>query len=345
LPAVVLVGLAFWFVDKIIGLPFGIARWLLETDWGMSRQSLGEWLADYRLSLILDLATSLVIVIGLFLLLRWFPRRWWLVAWLGGTALGVVYVLVLPVVIEPLYNTFTPLSQTQWRDQEAKLRQLVAKAEVEIGDILVVDASRRGSHTNAYFTGFGPTRRIVMYDNLLKKHSSAEVESILAHELGHWLHHHIVVGLVLGSAGLLLGLFLTAQLLRWAARRPPLELRSPSDPASIPFLLLLVWLGGWLALPLENGVSRHFERQADAMSLKLAGQPDVFIEAEKRLARDNLSNVVPHPVAVLLYYTHPPAVERIRMAEEWRARRLAVDTMTTNPAEAAQWRRTVDRRN
>lgn len=316
-PEVLSVGLIYWLGDKLLSIPFIIAHWLLQTHWGLTQQSLTDRLLDLHIAWPLDLVMSAMMLAGLYLLLQWFPRRWWLVAWLVVTPLGILYVYLLPVAIEPLFNTFTPLSQTPWKGQEPNLRALVAKGGVEVGDILVMDASRRSTHTNAYFTGFGSTQRIVLFDNLLKQHNPPEVESIVAHELGHWLHHHIVKGMILGSLGVLLGLLAMSRILIWALGRSPLELRSISDPAGVPFFVLLVWIGSWLARPLENGVSRYFERQADEMSLKLAGRPHVFKEAEKRLALDNLSNLAPHPLTVWMYYSHPPAVERIRMAEEW----------------------------
>ena len=176
---------------------------------------------------------------------------------------------------------------------------------------------RQTNHTNAYFTGFGSTRRIVLYDNLLKKHTPAEIESILAHEIGHWRHDHIVKGLLLGTAAALLGFFLLHCVLHWAVGRAPWHLQSIADPAGLPLVLLLISLGSWAAMPVGNAVSRHFERQADQVSLDLARQPAAFIECERKLARDNLGNVAPSPWNVWLFSTHPPTVERIHMAEEW----------------------------
>jgi STE24 endopeptidase len=188
-----------------------------------------------------------------------------------------------------------------------------------VQDVLVMDASRQGEHTNAYFTGFGPTRRIVLYDTLLKKHSPDEVASILAHELGHWTHHHIVKGICLGMLGTLVGLLLLDRLLRRFMSRAPWRLSSLADPAGLPLILLLAYLGSWLARPAENAVSRYFERQADATSLELAGRPQVFISAEKKLAQDNVGNVAPSPWNIWLFATHPSALERIGMAEDWRS--------------------------
>jgi STE24 endopeptidase len=254
-----------------------------------------------------------------------------------------------------LFNTFTPLRETKWAKLEPRLRELIDRAGIEVSDILVIDASRQGRHTNAYFAGFGPSRRIVLYDNLLEyrrrdvagiaaygvghwqqistpgiaalmldqveKHRLEEIESILAHEIGHWKHDHIVKGIALAVPGAMLALFLLSRVLLGAVGRGPWQLRAPWDPAGIPLVLLLYFVGTWIAMPIQNGISREFERQADRMSLELARQPDAFIAAERRLVRDNIGNVAPTPWNVWLFATHPTAVEAIRMAEEWRAKR------------------------
>ncbi len=185
-----------------------------------------------------------------------------------------------------------------------------------------MDASRRGTHSNAYFTGFGSSRRIVLYDTLLTHHENhpEEIISIIGHEIGHWRYHHILIGLALGTGGLFVALFLLSVILRWAVGRWPFLLSSPADPAGWPLILLLAFLGSWLIMPLENAISRQFERQADWTALELTGQPDVFIAAEKRLAEKNIGNLVPGPIAVFWFADHPPTVERIQMAHDWQQR-------------------------
>ena len=159
----------------------------------------------------------------------------------------------------------------------------------------------------------------MLYDNLLRKHTDwHEVESILAHEMGHWQHDHIVKGILMGGAGALVGFYLLSWILRRLVGRPPLLLRSPFDPAGVPLVLLLMSVGFWLAAPISNAISRHFERQADQVSLDMTKRPKVFIETEKRMARDNISNVTPNRWSIWFLATHPPTVERIRMAEEWK---------------------------
>jgi len=310
-------GLIYVVLHEILYLPIGIARLYHAQYRGMSNLDLAGWLQDHALSFGINLLCEAIVLVGFYLLLIWLPRIWWMIAPFGAAALTVTYVLVAPILINPLFNDFTPLSKTEWSNQQSRVQALIDKAGVPVEEILVMNASRQSNHTNAYFTGFGPTRRIVIYDTLLKNHSDAEIESILAHELGHWLHDHIVKGILLGTLAALFGCFLLDRVLRLALGRAPWHLRSIADPAGLPLILLLMNLGSWVAMPVGNAVSRHFERQADQVSLELAGRPDVFISGEKRLAGDNKSNVAPTPWDVWLFYTHPPTVERIHMAEEW----------------------------
>ncbi len=352
LATVLLVG-AFCFVAaELLVLPIRLGRLAHARAWGMTDRSVLSWFEDYAKSLGIAAVMGAVLLAGLYALIRTFPRRWWLLAATGSTVLGVFYAYMLPVVINPLFNTFTPLDDPYLL---RRVRALAERAGVHVEAVLVMDASRQGKHTNAYFTGFGSTRRIVLYDTLLRPlhtlpaasaaaviglaavpqgpaqatavvldHRSEvadEIESILAHEIGHWEHDHILKGIALAGAGAYAGLFLVALILRRAVGRAPFALRGPDDAAGVPLLLLLSVVGSWLVWPVENVVSRHFESQADAAALRLADHPGAFIAAEKRLARDNLGNVAPNPFTVWLFASHPPAVERIRMAEEWARRK------------------------
>src|SRR6266851_2780865 len=192
-------GLTYVALHEILNLPIGIARLYHAQYWGMSNLDLAGWLQDHALSFGINLLCEAIVLVGFYSLLIWLPRIWWLIAPFGAAALTVIYLLVAPILINPLFNDFTPLSKTEWSNQQSRVQALIDKAGVPVKEILVMNASRQSNHTNAYFTGFGPTRRIVIYDTLLKNHSDAEIESILAHELGHWLHDHIVKGIMLAT--------------------------------------------------------------------------------------------------------------------------------------------------
>ena len=311
------VGLIYMVLAELVHLPLAIGRFYHSHAWGMSNLSFGSWVQDHLLALAIYALEGTVVLVGLYTLLTLLPRVWWLIAPLGAGALAVAYAFLAPVLINPLFNDFEPLAETQWKDQQSRVQALISKADVPVKEILVMNASRQSNHTNAYFTGFGSTRRIVLYDNLLKKHTPDEIESVLAHEIGHWQHDHIVKGILLGMLAAVLGCFVLDRLLRVAVNRPPWNLKSKADPAGVPLVLLLFFLGSWIAMPVGNVVSRHFERQADQVALDLARQPVVFSACEQKMARDNKSNLAPTPWNVWLFSSHPPTVERMRMAEEW----------------------------
>jgi STE24 endopeptidase len=318
LPTVILVGLVCMLILEIVSLPFGLAQLEHLRAWELTERSQLDWFRERMLAFSVFGGIQLLVLAGFYLLLRCFPRTWWLWAGLSTAAIAVAGAFLLPVFISPLFNTFTPVAQTEHADLEPMVQRLFQHAQISVSNILVIDASRQSGHSNAYFTGFGSTRRIVLYDTLLKKQTPAEVETILAHEVGHWKHDHIVKGITLTSIGCLVGNLLLYCFLRWSKDRPPWHLRSSFDPAGVPLLLLLIALGAWVVMPVENIVSRHFERQADLMSLELTGKAEAFIEAKKKLALNNINNLAPNPITVFLFATHPPAVERIQMAKDWR---------------------------
>lgn len=315
LPTLLLIGGFYFVAHELLQFPFAVGRFRHSHSWGMTNRGVDDWLRDHAIALAINAVWQLVFLVGFYVLLRVFPRTWWLLAALGASGLGVAYAFLSPLFIAPLFNTFTPLADTEWANQEPAVRALIAKAGIPVKEILVMDASLQSKHTNAYFSGFGSTRRIVLYDTLLQKHTPPEIESILGHEIGHWVHDHIVVGLTIGTVAAAIGLGVLSALLGALVGRGPWKLRSPHDPAGLPLILLVLFAASWLEMPAQNAISRHFERQADAMALELAGQREAFIEAERRLARNNLANVAPPPWNVWLFASHPTAVQRIGMAK------------------------------
>ena len=186
-------------------------------------------------------------------------------------------------------------------------------------EVYQADASRRTRKGNAYFTGLGATKRIVLYDTLITQSDPEAVELVLAHEMGHWAHAHIWKGIALTLVGMGFALWCGARVLAWAGARGAFHLAGPADVAGLPLFLLLLFVLNLASLPLQSAISRHFERQADRASLELTKNPAAFIRAEVDLARTNLADLDPPPALVWLLYTHPPVAERIRMAEAFGA--------------------------
>ena len=273
-------------------------------DYGLSNQPLGAWFVDRATSLGIQTVTAsaaLLVLIGF--AKRW-PRSWPVVA---APALGVLVMLgsfVYPVLVEPLFNNFSSLPDSQLRTEVLALAE---REGVHVDDVLVADASRRTTTLNAYVSGFGDTRRVVLYDNLVDDVPRAEVLSVVAHELGHAKYDDVLVGSVLGAFGTALGVGLLGLLLG-APRRTRL------GPEAVPLLLALVAWGSLVAAPIENGISRQIETRADVTALETAQDPAAFVAVQQELAVRSLRD--PSPPAMLQWWfgSHPGTLRRIAVA-------------------------------
>ena len=313
--SVLCVGAICFVAQEVLGFPLRLYGGLyLQRAWGLTNRSLASWVGDYAKGLAVSSVIGALLLVLLFLALRLLPRTWWLAATVGSAVLGVFFAFVFPLLIAPLFNRFVPLEQTSHAALLPRIEAMAKQAGLPVHDVLVMDASRQGRHTNAYFAGFGRTRRIVLYVTLLNSHPPDEVLSILAHEMGHWRHHHIAKGIALGTAGALVVFFVLSRLLIWASGSGAAGFERPDEPAAIPFILLLAFVGGFAVMPIQNWVSRTFERQADQSALELGGSPAVFVAAEERLVRDNISNPAPSDLSVFLFASHPTPIDRIEMA-------------------------------
>lgn len=301
----------------LVRLPFQYARYLLNVSWELDNRSLLGWLYETLLANLINGIGEIIVILGLYSIIRYSPRLWWLFAGVASVLFAYFVAFITPDVIAPLFNDFTPLSKTEWKLYEAPIGNMARTIGFSPNDILVVDASRQSNHGNAYFTGFGSTQRIVLYDTLLKNHSRDEVFSIVGHELGHYWEMHILKGILLGGLFVTGGLFLLSGHLNSLVEAG--TLRSPSDPAGLFRVFLIAQLALAVSLPFQNLVSRQFEREADASGLALSKNPRAFIGAEIKLAKTNKANVAPSGWNVFLFNSHPPVVERIKMAEAWQA--------------------------
>ncbi len=289
---------------------------LRERAWGLSTQSFAAWLADYAKGAALLAVLAVPMAVGLWALMRAAPHGWPWIAAAATACVAVILAFVAPVIIDPLFHTFRPVPDPAL---EREVRALAATAGIAVDQVLEADASRRTTKANAYFTGLGHTKRIVLYDTLLKTAPPDEVRMVVAHEMGHWRHHHIWKGLALSAAAAFLAWGIAATVLSWAAARPAFRLTGPGDISALALAALVLAALDAAALPVQNAVSRAFEREADQASLELTGDPAAFIRGEVTLARSNLSDVAPPRPLVWLLYTHPPVLERIAAAEAYAA--------------------------
>ena len=302
---------------EILTLPLGFyAGFVREHAFGLSTQTAGAWLLDRLKGAAISLVLAVPLGSVLALLWRRYPGRWVMPAWVLGGLAVILLVALAPVVIDPLFNTIRPLQDSALRQ---RVLALADRAGLAVEQVYEADASRRTKKGNAYFTGLGATKRIVLYDNLVARSDPAAVELVLAHEMGHWKHAHIWQGIGLALAGMAVLLWCGARVLAWAAERRAFHLAGPADVAGLPLFLLVLFALNLLGMPIQNAVSRHFERQADWTSLELTRDPAAFIRAEIDLARSNLADLNPPRPVVWLLYTHPPVAERIRMADAFAA--------------------------
>lgn len=229
--------------------------------------------------------------------------------------LAVAYTHFAPLFIDPLYYEFRPLDDPLLKQ---RLLNLSTCAGLDVQDILIADASRHSESVNAYVTGIGATARIVLYDTLLEKFTPNEVAIVLAHEIGHRVRAHIPKGLLLGIAGFLIALLITDRVLGRCVRIQLRGITSRHDPAlALPGYALYAVLMFAVLVP-GNGISRQLETEADRTVLELTGDPGTFIQTKVRIAKTNLSEVLPPAWVEFVLYTHPSIARRILMAEDYR---------------------------
>ena len=297
---------------SLVSLPTSLySGYFHEHAYGMSTQGPRGWLLDYGKSTLVNVAVFAPVGLALWAFIRRFPDGWWLPAW-GGAAVGsVLLVFVAPIVIDPIFHTFKPIRDEAFR---GRALDLAGRAGIQVEEVLEMDASARTRHVNAYFTGLGRTKRIVIYDTLLRGTTPDEAALILAHEMGHWRHDHIWKGIGLSCVGTLIILLVACRSVDWAAAGGRMGLGGTDDPLALGLVLLLVIILNFLSLPAQSAISRSFERQADLESLRLTDLPDAFVAVERKLSVNNLADVTPGWAAYYLFYTHPSVMERIGMA-------------------------------
>ncbi|WP_084000725.1 M48 family metallopeptidase [Actinomadura kijaniata] len=303
-------------VLRLVGLPFGIWGETVLRRYGLSTQTWGSWLGDQARSLAVTWVVWSLALLLLYALLRRFPRYWWTGAAVGAFLLVVGGSFVYPVVVEPVFNKFHSLPAGRLRSD---LLAMADRDGVPVEDVLVADASRRTTSLNAYVSGFGSTRRIVVYDTLLKS-PPARIESIVAHELGHAKHRDVLHGTLIGGLGVagavcLLSLLLSSP--RLARRSGTPEGAAAADARSVALVLALVTVATQLGGPVQNFVSRRVEARADAHALDLTRDPATFVSMQHELSARNLSDPRPNGLERLLWSSHPPGPERIAMARDW----------------------------
>lgn len=304
-------------VGQVIAVPLGMGAEVVLRRYGLSTQDWAGWWSDVGKSWLLSAVLGVVAVLVFYGVVRAAPRAWWL--WLAAAAAAVVFALsfLYPVLITPIFNDFTPMAGGALRDE---LIAMARKDGVPVEDVQVADASRRTTALNAYVAGYGASRRIVVFDTLLRDASPAEVKMVVAHELGHAKRNDVLYGTAVGALGAALAVCLLFLVLFWRPLLGRAGVADVADPRSLALVMALAALAGFVSLPVQNLVSRRIEARADEHALELTRDPATFIDMQRRISVQNLSDLSPHPVAYVLFGSHPTGPERIAQARDFAER-------------------------
>jgi STE24 endopeptidase len=326
----VLGGIAITVAARIVTIGFDAWAHTIDRSYGLSTQGFPAWGLDQLRSLGVTLVPTVLLLLAFYAIARRLPRGWWAPVAAGGAALVIAGSFVYPLVVEPIFNDFHPLPQGRLR------ASLVAEAHasgIGVDDVLVADASRRTTAENAYVSGFGSTRRIVLYDTLLRKASPAQIRLLVGHELGHASNHDVLHGTIEGAVGVAAGLCLLFLALSWRGLRRVAGANADGssgirqsgaaggglgDARSVALVLAVVTVLSVLAGPLQNTISRRIEARADVHALRLTHDPVLFVRAQHQLAVQGLSDLDPPDWAYAWFATHPTPPQRIALGLDWR---------------------------
>ncbi len=296
-------------VRTALGLPLDLYKaFVLEQRFGFNRTTPRTFVLDRLKSWTIALVVSVPLLFAALWVMRSFTGFWWLWTWMALLVLMIAAPTVYVRLIAPRFNRFTPLEDAALR---ARIEQLLVKAGFRSSGLFSMDASRRTAHGNAFFIGFGRAKRIVLFDTLLARSTPEEVEAVIAHELGHFRHRHVLFGLVQGALIMLVGLAAFGWLCRQPWLLPSFGIGQDDDALRLFVCMLLASVVGPLLAPLSNWISRRNEFQADDYARRAVG-PDPMISALTGLARDNASTLTPDPIYALAHYSHPPVPIRVR---------------------------------
>ncbi|MBW3632017.1 MAG: M48 family metallopeptidase [Chloroflexi bacterium] len=291
----------------------------VERRFGLTKQTASGWVEDQLKGLLVGVLLQTPLLTAAFAVIRRRTRDWWLILAAASVPLTVVLSNLAPVLLMPLFNRFDPL-----RDEAlaARIRALASRSGVRISDVFEMDMSRQSEKPNAMFTGLGNTKRIVLGDTLLSKFSEDEIEAVVAHELGHQVHGDIwrLIGFGAGAGFGLAWLLsrVSPPVLRRTSRQTGVT--APGDEASLPVLALLLTAMGFVMMPIQAAFSRAIERRTDRFAVELTRNGEAYAHAMERLAAESLADPDPPRPVVLMLYSHPPIVERIRAARETERR-------------------------
>ena len=297
------------YVSTFLSIPFSLYEtFKIENKYGFNAMTVKLWIIDFMKSLLLStILIVIVLTVGL-----WFiqssPDNWWVWIWIFYLIFSLFIMYISPYVIEPLFNKFTPIEDESLAQ---KIKELLQRVGIQVSRVFKMDASKRSRHTNAYFSGFGKVKRIILYDTLLEKMDQDELLAVLSHEAGHWKKKHVLKLIVISEIISLAAIYISFRVLQTDLLTNIFHIKPDTFFAKIVILSFIGSIVSFPFNPLGNYISRRFEREADRFSIQLMENKENISTALIKLSKDNLSNLHPHPLYAAFYYSHPPVVERI----------------------------------
>ena len=309
--ALLLFAFSVGLLQSAVTLPLAwFSGFHLEHRFALSNQSAGGWARER----IKGLALGAPIAAGVFCILYYclarFGSTWWIPVGIALTLISVALVRIAPVLIMPLFYRFTPLVDGTLKE---RIVRLCESAGVHVEGVFSFNLSKNTRKANAAFTGIGRSRRIILGDTLVRSFSDDEIETVFAHELGHYRFGHIRTGILTGIVSTFAGLYIASRLYEWSVAA--FHFSAITDLAALPLLAIWLSLFGLLTSPIGNMISRHHERQADSYAVRTTGKRDAFVAALRKLSDMNLADPEPHPLVEFMFYSHPPIAKRIRALE------------------------------
>jgi STE24 endopeptidase len=302
--------LSIAYGQSLIAIPFSLYQhFTIENRYGFNTMTFKLWFTDLLKTFVLSSILGCIVIFTALSIVQASPEWWWLWVWWFFLLFGIFMMFISPYVIEPLFFKVDPIKE---EGLEEKIRHLMEHAGLKVSHVFQMDASRRSRHSNAYFTGIGKVKRIVLFDTLIEQMTHDEILAVLAHEVGHWKKRHVLKRLAMTEVMAFCGLYLVYVLLH---RDELPGLLGYTELSFYARFLIIGFLGSLVMFPLTplfSALSRRDEREADVFAAELTGHPENMASALVKLSRENLSNLHPHPWYAAFYYSHPPVVERIR---------------------------------
>ena len=299
---------AVMLLSSLLEIPFNLYRtFVIEARFGFNKMTLALYLKDALKGMLVGAALGMPLLFGVLWLMERMGEYWWLYVWLVWMGFNLLILFIYPTFIAPMFNKFTPMQDATMK---SRIEALLQKCGFATSGLFVMDGSKRSAHGNAYFTGFGKTKRIVFFDTLLERLSGSEIEAVLAHELGHFKHRHVVKRIATSFAMSLGFLWLLGMLMQTAWFYEGLGVSTPSTALALLLFFMVLPVFSFLLHPLMSAYSRKHEFEADAYAARQTAPTDL-VNALVKLYQDNASTLTPDPLYSKFYDSHPPAAVRI----------------------------------